>query len=74
MTVLTGEWQIIKSVEGGEILAADDAGRIRVSFPEDISEGAVRDALFDKGIEVGDSVVFEAGEAEGETVAFFSKP
>lgn len=73
MAVLTGDWQIVKSVEGGEILAMDDGDRIRVSFPEDISEDAVRDALADKDIEVGGSVVFEAGESEGETVAFFSK-
>jgi hypothetical protein len=70
---VTTEWAVIKSVEGGEILAIDDGGRIRVSFPEDISEDTVRDALSDKGIEVG-SVVFEAGESEGETVAFFEKP
>lgn len=74
MTVLTGDWQIIKSVEGGEILAVDDGDRIRVSFPEDISEDVVRGALSDFNIEVGDSVVFEPGEAEGETVALFSKP
>jgi hypothetical protein len=42
-----------------------DGDRIRVSFPEDIPEDAVRDALSDKNI--------EAGESEGETVAFFSK-
>lgn len=72
--MIIAEWTIIKSVEGGEILAIDDGERIRVSFPEGISEDAVRDVLADKGIEVGDSVVFEAGESEGETVAFFSKP
>lgn len=71
---LTFEWTVIKSVEGGEILAMDDGDRIRVSFPEDISENAVRGALTDKGIEVGSGVVFEAGESDGETVAFFSKP
>ena len=73
MITLTSDWAIIKSVEGGEILAREMNDRICVSFPEDISEDAVREALSDKGIEVGCSVVFESGESEGETVAFFSR-
>lgn len=73
MIELTGDWQTIGSIEGGEILAMDDDDRIRVSFPEDIPEDLVRDTLASKNIKVGDYVVFEAGEAEGETVAFFSK-
>jgi hypothetical protein len=69
--ILNSDWTVIKSLEnGGEILAMDD-GNIRVSFPDDISEDIVRDALRHKNIEVSDNVVFESGEAEGETVAFF---
>lgn len=72
MITLTGDWTTIKTVEGDDISVADDGYRIRVSFHESVSEAAVRKALLDEGIEVGD-VGFEAGEADGETVAFFSK-
>jgi tRNA nucleotidyltransferase (CCA-adding enzyme) len=71
---LTSDWTIVGSVEGGEILARDTENRVWVSFPSDIAEAEVRDILADKGIEVGNGVVFEAGEAENETVAFFEKP
>ena len=70
--MLTSNWTIIKSIEGGEILACEDGDKVKVSFPEDVSETIVREALADKDIAVGD-VVFEAGKSEGETVAFFSK-
>jgi len=69
---MNSDWTIIKSVEGGEIQAKDDGDRVRVSYPDDVPEAIIREALADKDIAVGD-VVFEAGESEGETAAFFSK-
>lgn len=73
MITLTGNWQSIEFTGYGDILARNDGSRILVSFPEDLSEQDVRDALLRQGINIGD-VVFESGEEEGETVAFFSKP
>jgi len=74
MTILTSDWTIVESVEGGEILAREGGERIWVSFPADMSEAEIISALADKGIEVGNGVVFEPGESENETVAFFEKP
>lgn len=70
MTVLTGDWQILTSVEGGEILARIYGDRIRVSFPDTIED--IFAVLEDKEIPCEGPVVFEAGGSEGETVALFS--
>jgi hypothetical protein len=74
MIVLTGDWQLIKNVAGGQVLVTEKADRILVSFPEDMSEDDLCDVLADAGIEVVGPAGFEYGEAEGESVAIFSKP
>jgi hypothetical protein len=75
MIVLTGDWQLIKNVAGGQVVATENADRILVSFPEDMSEDDLRGILADAGIEVGDSPAgFEPSEMEGESVAIFSRP
>lgn len=71
MTTLTSTWQTIGSVESGKILAMTDGDRVRVSFPEDVDADLIVEMLSDKGIQIENSPVFEAGESEGETVAFF---
>lgn len=73
-TNLSGDWTIVVSVEGGEVLAKDNGNNIQVSYPEAINIKKIKGLLEEKDIQVGERVVFEAGESEGETVAFFSYP
>jgi len=73
-TNLSGDWTIVASVEGGEVLAKDNGNNIQVSYPEDIDIERIKELLEEKDIQVGERVVFEAGESKGETVAFFSYP
>lgn len=71
---LSGDWIIVASVEGGEVLAKDNGNNIQVSYPEAINIEQIKGLLEEKDIQVGERVIFEAGESEGETVAFFSYP
>ncbi len=73
---LNHDWSLIASAEGGEVLARlDDSreGYVRVSYPEDLREGFLVEALRDKGVEVdlGIQPFYQAGESPGEAVALF---
>ena len=73
---LNHNWSIIATAEGGEVLARlDDSreGYIRVSYPEDLREGFLVEALKDKGVEVDLTAqpFYQAGESPGEALALF---
>ena len=73
---LNHDWSLIASAEGGEVLARlDDSreGYIRVSYPEDLTETFLVEALRDKGVEVdlGVTPFYQAGESPGEALALF---
>ncbi len=73
---LNHDWSIIASAEGGEVLAClDDSreGYVRVSYPEDLTETFLVEALKDKGVEVDLTAqpFYQAGESPGEAVALF---
>jgi hypothetical protein len=73
---LNHNWSIIATAEGGEVLARlDDSreGYIRVSYPEDLTETFLVEALRDKGVEVdlGVTPFYQAGESPGEALALF---
>jgi hypothetical protein len=73
---LNHDWSIITTAEGGEVLARlDDSreGYIRVSYPEDLREDFLIEALKDKGVKVdlGVQPFYQSGESPGEAVALF---
>ena len=73
---LNHNWSIIATAEGGEVLAClDDSreGYVRVSYPEDLTETFLVEALRGKGVEVdlGVTPFYQAGESPGEAVALF---
>jgi hypothetical protein len=73
---LNHDWSIIATAEGGEVLARlDDSreGYIRVSYPEDLREDFLVEALKDKGVEVDLTAqpFYQAGESPGEALALF---
>ena len=73
---LNHDWSIIATAEGGEVLARlDDSreGYIRVSYPEDLREGFLVEALKDNGVEVDLTAqpFYQAGESPGEALALF---
>ena len=73
---LNHNWSIIATAEGGEVLARlDDSreGYIRVSYPEDLTETFLVEALRDKGVEVdlGVTPFYQSGESPGEAVTLF---
>jgi hypothetical protein len=73
---LNHDWSIITTAQGGEVLARlDDSreGYVRVSYPEDLTETFLVEALRDKGVEVdlGVTPFYQSGESPGEAVALF---
>jgi hypothetical protein len=73
---LNHDWKIIAAAEGGEVLAClDDSrdGYVKVSYPEDLRENFLVEALRDKGVEVdlGIQPFYQSGESPGEAVALF---
>jgi len=73
---LNHDWSIVTTAPGGEVLARlDDSreGYIRVSYPEDLREDFLVEALKDKGVEVDLTAqpFYQAGESPGEALALF---
>lgn len=74
--ILPTEWTVIASTANGETqVKFDDDGTGKVSVPgdesADLSEEEIEEIIVDKyGVEIL-SLVWEQGEAEGESVGFF---
>lgn len=68
--LLTNDWTIVASVEGGEILAKAEESRGVASFPSSVSSSELEEILKDKEIDFDEwTAQYHAGESEGETIA-----
>lgn len=69
-------WKILGSVEGGEVLIADDtdAERIKVSYPETLSMASIESLLELKDWSWGQLEDIKPGPSEGEMIASFTYP
>jgi len=75
MQLLTSDWTVIDSVDGGEILAKNIDNVIYVSYPTCLPFNVM--AIIVAGladIDVGDDLTLSPGPSEGEMIATFTYP